>query len=225
MQKTAVYIISGLATDERIFRNIHFPEFVEVHFIAWKKPLRRETLNEYTDRLLKEFDLSKPIVLLGLSFGGVIVQEIAKKINPLSIILVSSISLSGQIPWYFKLYGNLKLNRITPFGLLSFSNFFVNWIFGAKSKEDKKLLAGILKDADISLVKWSVEQLLNWKKETRSENIFHIHGDNDKLLPLPKNADVIISGGGHLMIFNKAEEVEIILNGRFSILNMKKLSP
>lgn len=212
MQKPILYIFSGLATDERIFKNIHFPESVEVNFIAWKIPFRKETLEEYIERLSIEIDRSKPIILLGLSFGGLVVQEIAKKINPLGTIIISSITSSKDLPSYFRHVGNLKANRIIPFGLLKFPNFGANWIFGAKSKDDKKMLAGIIKDADVTLLKWSVEQILNWKSKGEPKNLFHIHGDNDKLLPLKKNnTDVIIKGGGHLMIYNKAKEIERIL--------------
>ena len=216
MQKISVYIISGLATDERVFRNIHFPEFIEVHFIAWKKPLRKETLDAYTARLIKEIDQSKPFVLLGLSFGGVIAQEIAKKTDPFETVIISSITSSKELPWYFRLIGKLKLNRIFPFGFFKFPNFFLNWIFGAKSRDDKKLLAGILRDADTSLIRWSVEQLLSWRSENKVEKNFRIHGTKDKLLPLKnKNSDAIITGGGHLMIYNKAQDVELILEGVF----------
>ncbi len=212
MQKPVLYIFSGLATDERIFRNIHFPENVDVHHIAWKIPLRKEKLEEYIERLLKEMDRSKPIILLGLSFGGMIAQEVAKKINPVATIIISSITSSKNLPWYFRYVGRLKANRIIPVGLLKFSNFGADWIFGAKSEADKKLLAGIIKDADVYLLKWSVEQILNWKNKSVIPDLFHIHGDDDKLLPLKNNkADVIIKGGGHLMVFNKADEVEVIL--------------
>lgn len=212
MSQRNLYIISGLATDERIFKNIHFPASVEVNFIAWKIPLRNETLDAYIDRLLKEIDRSKPIILLGLSFGGVAVQEIAQKINPIGTIIISSITSSKDLPWYFRYIGNLKANRIIPFGLLKFPNFGANWIFGAKSKDDKKMLAGIIKDADVTLLKWSVEQILNWKSKGEPKNLFHIHGDNDKLLPLKNNkTNVIIKNGGHLMIYNKAKEIERIL--------------
>lgn len=217
MEKLSLYIFSGLATDERIFRNIHFPENAEVHHIAWKIPLPKETLEEYIDRLLKEIDLSKPIILLGLSFGGMIAQEMAKKINPQRTIIISSIISAKELPWYFRYVGNIKANRIVPFGALKFSNFGLNWIFGAKTSEDKKLLAEIIKDANVLLLKWSVEQILNWKSKSPVPNLFRIHGDDDKLLPLKNNkADVIIKGGGHLMIYNKAEEIENILEEQLS---------
>jgi hypothetical protein len=223
MQKIAICIISGLATDERVFKNIHFPESTEAHFIAWKKPLRKETLDAYVDRLIKEIDQSQPFLLLGLSFGGIVVQEMSKKIQPLHTIIISSIVFSKELPWYFRLMGNMKLNRIFPFGFFKFPNFFLNWIFGAKTRDDKKLLAGILRDADTSLVRWSVQQLLSWRNEKAGESIFRIHGSNDKLLPLKnKNADSIIAGGGHLMVYNKAEDVELIIE---SVLTSIRFPP
>jgi pimeloyl-ACP methyl ester carboxylesterase len=212
VKRFSLYIFSGLGTDERVFRNIHFPDFVDVHFVPWKKPLPKETLEEYIDRTLKEFDLTKPIVLIGLSFGGVVAQEISRKINPLGTIIISSISVSSELRGLFRLYGNLRLNRITPFRLLQRFHFGANWIFGAYNKEDKKLIDEVIRIGNIPLVKWSVEQILSWRREKQIANLFHLHGDNDKMLPLKnKNVNAIIKGGGHLMIYNRAEEVEIIL--------------
>ncbi len=212
MQKPILYIISGLATDERIFRNIHFPESVEVHHIAWKIPLPEESLEEYILRLMQGIDQTKPIILLGLSFGGMIAQEVAKKTNPLCTIIISSVIFRKELPWYFRHFGNLKANRIVPYGVLKFPNPGLNWFFGANSSEDKKLLAEIISAANVTLLKWSIEQILCWKNNAEPKNIFRIHGDNDKLLPLKNNkADAIIKGGGHLMIYNKAEEIEKIL--------------
>jgi hypothetical protein len=222
LKKITLYVFSGLGTDERIFRNIHFPESCEVHFVGWKKPLQKETFDKYTDRLLEEFNFSNPIILIGLSFGGIVAQEIAKKINPLQTIIISSISNHKEIPWYFRLYGNLKLYAITPFGFLKFANKSVNWIFGAKRNDDKKLMAEIIRDSNTSLLKWSVKQLLSWKSEKNPDNFYHIHGDNDKLLPLKnKNVNVVIKGGTHLMIYNRAEEIETILKKQFEIISQQ----
>ena len=212
MKKISLYIFSGLGTDERIFRNIHFPEFVDVHFVTWKKPERKESLEKYIDLLLEEFDLTNPIVLLGLSFGGVVVQEVSKKINPLATIIISSLSTSQEMPWYFRMYGNLKLNKITPFGFLKSLSFFSNRIFGAKSSDSKKLIREIMHDADLTLVKWQIEKILSWRSEKPPLNFFHLHGDSDKLLPLKnKNVNAIIRGGTHLMIYNNAAEIEKII--------------
>ena len=213
-----LYVFSGLGTDERIFCNIHFPESVNVNFIAWKKPLRKEALEHYVDRLLEEADQTKPLIFLGLSFGGIIAQEAAKKITPLQTIIISSISSPKEIPWYFRLAGKLKLNWLVPFRLLKLANRSVNWLFSAKRKEDKKLMAEIIRDADVDLLRWSVENFLAWKNENPVE-VFHIHGDKDRLLPLKnKKVNAIVKDGTHLMIFNKAEEVGKILREQLTVI-------
>lgn len=224
MARVNLYVFSGLGTDERIFRNIHFAEFCEVHHIAWKKPLRKETLDHYVDRLLEEVDSAKPFVFTGLSFGGLIAQEAAKKLPPLQTIIISSISSPKEISWYFRFAGKLKLNRLAPFRLLKFANRSVNRIFGAKRGEDKKLMAEIIRDADVDLLRWSVEKLLSWKNENPVKNLFHIHGDKDRLLPLKnKKVNVIVKGGTHLMIYNQAEEVEkAIANQLFHLVPQER---
>ncbi len=46
-----------------------------------------------------------------------------------------------------------------------------------------------------------------------NDDIIHIQGDNDKILPLKniRSVDFKIENGGHLMILNKAQEINAIL--------------
>lgn len=205
-----------------MFQRIQFPDYVEVHFVKWEKPLKNESLNHYIDRLLKHFDLTKPIVLIGLSFGGVVIQEIAKKINPLHTIIISSISCSKEFPWYFRLAGNLCLHRITPFRFLKWANVIGQRIFGTKSTASRTLLEQYSKESDMDLLKWSVAQIIDWRSEKSYARFFHIHGSNDRLLPLKnKNGVAIVEGGGHFMVFEQAKEVEVILKEQFEIISQK----
>ncbi|MDQ3108735.1 MAG: alpha/beta hydrolase [Bacteroidota bacterium] len=216
MQKITTYIFSGLGVDERVFKRIHFPENVEVHFVKWKQPVRyNENIDDYISRLT-EIKKDQPVVLIGLSFGGIIAQEVAAKINPAMTIIISSLSSSKELPWYFKLFGRLYLDRITPFRFFKFPNFITNRIFGAKTREDKNLLQQIVRESDNKIVRWSVRQVLGWKSKP-GISVFHIHGTKDRLLPLKnKNVNVKIEGGGHFMVFNKAKEIEIILRNALS---------
>jgi pimeloyl-ACP methyl ester carboxylesterase len=202
-----------------MFQRIHFPDDVDVHFLRWEKPLKNESLDHYTDRLLEKFDLSKPIVLFGLSFGGVVMQEIAKKINPECTIIISSLSGSREMPWYFKLIGALRLHRILPLRLVKSMRSFARKLFGATTNETKKLLEQYSKQADIDLLKWSINQILSWRSEKPPAKFFHIHGSNDHLLPLKnKNVNAIIKGGGHFMVYEQAKEVEVILNEQLRLI-------
>ena len=91
-------------------------------------------------------------------------------------------------------------------------NFITCWLFGIKSNAEKKILAAILKDTDPIFLSWAIDKILSWKNGSRTENIFKIHGTKDRLFPSYKNADGIVSGGGHLMVLNKAEEISLILS-------------
>lgn len=61
-------------------------------------------------------------------------------------------------------------------------------------------------------MKWAIDKIVRWNNKTIPENIFHIHGSNDKIFPFDNvKMDAIIHEGGHFMIMNKAEEVNEIL--------------
>ena len=92
-------------------------------------------------------------------------------------------------------------------------NRFLFERFGAKTKEEKELLRAILEDTDPHFVKWAMNALLSWQNETVPGNITHIHGTADHII-LPDNIkpDYWIAGGTHMMIYNRADEINKIIN-------------
>jgi len=151
--------------------------------------------------------------LIGLSFGGIIAIEISKLIRTEKVILISSMKKRTEIPVYFRLSKTINLQKIIPFSLLKKSNPISNWIFGAKSNSEKILLKQILEDTDISFLKWSIDKILKFQEEEDvPDNIFHIHGTADKLLPSRNiSIDKRIEGGGHFMVLNKPKEISVII--------------
>ena len=59
---------------------------------------------------------------------------------------------------------------------------------------------------------WAIKNVLHWKQEGENSNVIHIHGDNDGVFPI-KNIQnsIVISGGTHVMILNKAKKINKIL--------------
>ena len=77
---------------------------------------------------------------------------------------------------------------------------------------EKLLLKNILKDTDPKFFAWAINEIVNWKNETIPENIIHIHGNKDRIIPFKNvKADFVIEGGGHFMTVNKAGEIEKII--------------
>jgi len=82
MSITHIYLMPGMAAGPEIFENLSLPkENYELHFLRWLKPLDLdETITNYTMRLNEEIKHENP-VLIGVSFGGMIVQEMSRFIN------------------------------------------------------------------------------------------------------------------------------------------------
>ena len=72
----------GLGASSKIFERILLPkDKFELHFLEWKIPTSLdETIEGYALRISDDITHKNP-VLLGVSFGGILVQEIAKIIS------------------------------------------------------------------------------------------------------------------------------------------------
>ena len=138
--------------------------------------------------------------------------ELARLRNPLKTIIISSIASSDELPWYFKRAGRFGLHRYVPIKFLKAATVLKN-MMGAASREDKAIIINYAKYADPDLVRWSLHAIVNWEQHERLHGIVHLHGSSDLMLPIRyTRPDYVIKNGGHLMVFNRAEEVNRILN-------------
>ena len=203
-----VYFIIGLGADKRAFQRIHLPEHYRVHFLEWIPQRKNEKLEHYAGRLVESVDTSQPFVLIGLSFGGIIAATVAPYLKPAATILISSISSRKELPPLFKLAAFTYADQLLPLSLFRPNNPLVYYLFGARTKAEKRILQDILEKSDPSFLKWGIEKILHWKNKKRPQGLFHIHGKLDKILPVQyTKADVIIEKGTHFMIWTRASDV------------------
>jgi len=206
------YFISGLGADKKAFQRIKLPESYEPVYLDWIPPQKSESLSSYARRFSSLIKNDDAFVLIGLSFGGMLACELARLRNPLKTIIISSIACSDELPWYFKRAARIGLHKYVPIGLLKAGTMLKN-MMGTVSREDKAIIYNYLKFADPALIRWSMHAIVNWEQHERLADIVHIHGSRDHLLPLKYiRPDYIIRNGGHLMVFNRADEVNKILN-------------
>jgi pimeloyl-ACP methyl ester carboxylesterase len=205
-----IYIFSGLGADERAFQRLDFSGY-SINFIKWVLPNVKDTIESYATRLLEQIKTKKPI-LIGLSFGGIMAIEIAKQIETENVILIASAKTKNEIPFYFRLVGMLELHRLLPIDIITKSNFFTYWFFGAKPGFEEKLLKQILKDSDTTFMSWAIDKIAKWSNVKSIENVFHIHGSKDRILPLRFiKCNSVIINGGHFMTLNKANEISKVI--------------
>lgn len=205
MHKT-IYCISGLGADEVVFYNLRLNGH-ELKYIPWLKPHKKETIHHYAGRMAASIKGEHPI-LLGVSFGGMMGIEIAKQIQLQKLIIISSIKSTGELPRWMKVAGKIGLNKVLPTKPSRFTEKINNARLGVSTEEEKIIVRAYRKKADPVYLEWAIHQVLNWKNEWQPDNIFHIHGDKDKIFPVKKLAPThIIKDGTHMMVYNRAKEV------------------
>ena len=75
-----VYFMPGMAANPSIFEYIQLPEDqFKIHWLKWLIPKQNESIQDYSLRLVDNI-YHENIVLIGVSFGGVIVQEIQRRV-------------------------------------------------------------------------------------------------------------------------------------------------
>ena len=203
-----LYLLSGLGADKRVFDFLDLHGFKLIH-IEWIKPLEDEKIESYAHRLLQQIKTSRP-TMIGVSFGGIIAVEIAKQIEINKLILISSVKTKADVPFRYRLAGNLWMNKLIPAPLYRKANFVVYWLFGVRKKKEKELLKTIMDDADNDFVDWATNEIVTWENEEQVPNVVTIHGTADRIFPF-KEADHKVEHGGHLMVVSKADEVSRIL--------------
>jgi len=199
-----IYLLSGLGADKRVFDFVDFSGF-KVNHVEWIAPNDSESVESYVTRLLGQIRTNRPIII-GVSFGGMMTVEIAKQIETEKVILISSAKTRFEIPFYFRIIGQLGLNKLVPSSIFKTVNSLTYWFFGTKTKKENELLKAIIKETDNKFLSWAIDKIVNWRNMTMLTNLTHIHGTNDKILPL-KTADIKVSNGGHLMIVNKGKDI------------------
>jgi pimeloyl-ACP methyl ester carboxylesterase len=210
-----IYFFSGLGADKRAFQKLVLPHDWNIKHVEWIANLKNESLEDYCKRLSSYIDTFQPFSFIGLSFGGIVAIEMAKILNPQQLIIISSVSTKHELPMDRLgkfLLQKCKLFKLIPASAFKKANRVTHWLFGTKTKDEKELLEQIIKDTPPHFAKWAMGNILTWKNEIRPANLLHIHGTADRIFPIKKTkADIRIEGGGHFMVYNKADEISKIL--------------
>ena len=205
--KTHIYFMPGLAASSKIFEHIRMPkDQYELHFLEWLVPeSKNETIENYCKRLSKKITHENP-VLVGVSFGGMIVQELSKVIPTKKIVVISSIKNNNEMPRHFIFMQWTRFYKLFPSGRVSKLNGFPTFGLSRSLKRKMELYNKYLGVRDKIYLDWAVFNVLHWKSNGNLTNIVHIHGSKDEIFPIKyiKNS-IIIEGGTHAMIITKAK--------------------
>lgn len=197
-------MMPGLAANSLIFENIKLPEATfEIHLLDWEIPIDNETLLHYAERMAKLVKHEKA-VLIGVSFGGVLVQEMAQFLDLRKLIIISSVKSNLELPLPMKIAKTTKAYKLMPTSLFQNIESLVKLSFGKVVDQRIKLYQKFMSRREKVYLDWAIEQMVLWNRVVVNPNVIHIHGDADAVFPI-KNIQncIVVKGGTHIMILNK----------------------
>lgn len=204
-----LYFVPGLAANSKIFEHLSLSiDEYQLHFLEWKIPTSsEESIQSYAKRMCNDIRHENP-VLIGVSFGGVIVQEMSKLINYEKIIIISSIKNNQELPKRLKLAKYSKAYRLFPAKIVSHIEEYEKYFLGDFLKKRAEIYKTYLSVRDAEYLHWAIYNVLHWQQSESLNNIVHIHGKEDSVFPIKHIKNCIsVNNGTHVMILMKSKTI------------------
>jgi len=211
--KIHIYFMPGLAASSKIFEHIKLSEKkYELHYLEWIAPDSvNESLTDYAAKYLALIKHKQPI-LVGVSFGGLLVQELSRLLETRKVIIISSIKSRSEMPKRLRFLKNSKAYKFFPSKKLSQIDDFSKYDFHPHLKKKTELYNKYMSVRDEKYLNWAIHNVLHWNNTLPQENIIHIHGNKDEIFPIKYVKNCIpVEGGTHAMIIVKAKKISAII--------------
>ena len=176
--------------------------------VPWIVPRPDESIASYAHRLAESTVIHGDAIVCGVSFGGIIAQELAQQVNARACILVSSVRDVSQLPPWFRMFRPLATRCPVESALRT---------MGAAADAYPKSMGT---DATARLTKlaghqgawhrWATASTLRWNPScnTTKMRIVQIHGDRDTTFPIRYvRPDMVVVNGGHVLPLTHPNEI------------------
>ena len=217
-----VYCMPGLAANPTIFERIQLPEEkFKIHWLDWLLPRTKESLEDYAKRMCERVKHEDP-VLIGVSFGGVVVQEMARFMQVKRVIIISSVKSEKELPRRMRVARRTGIFKILPTSLANHLDAFERIAFSDFMRKRLKLYQKYISITDTRYLDWAIEKMVCWNQPEPMPGVVHIHGDKDLIFPYKYiQGCITVPGGTHIMIINRFRWFnehleEIILTGKLT---------
>ena len=209
MSKTPIYFVPGLAANSKIFEHIQLNRTkYECRFLEWKIPISKdESIEAYAQRMCDDIIHENP-VLIGVSFGGIMVQEISKLIPTKKVIIISSVKTCLEFPKRLKLATATKAYKLFPAKFIENLDAYIDYFLGDFQQKKIDAYKKYMSVRNAEYLHWAIHTVLHWKQVKKLPNTHHIHGNNDAVFPSKYIKNYTnIEGGTHAMILIKAKKI------------------
>ncbi len=196
----------GMAASPSIFNGLQLSEqYFKVKRLQWFLPDKGVSLQQYAKEMCEQVEEENP-VLIGVSFGGFLVQEMAKHVAAKKVIIISSVKHHTELPKRMLFARYTKVHKLLPTGLVNNVELLAKYAFGETVTKRLELYEQYLAMRDKTYIDWCIDTIVNWKQTQPPTNLVHIHGEKDAVFPISNINDCItVKNGTHTMIIHRAK--------------------
>ena len=179
----SVYLMPGMAASPRIFEFLKFPKNFQVFYLSWFPPEKEESIQNYAKRMCKRIKHPKPI-LIGVSLGGILVQEMSSFLDYEKLIIVSCVKSNKELPTHMKLAKITNAHKLLPTKWIKNIESLAFFAFGNGLKKRFELYDRYLSERNPVYLSWAIDVIVKWKRIEPNNDIIHIHGKSDSVFPI-----------------------------------------
>jgi len=206
-----IFLIAGLGADTRLYNNIDLGDN-DVTPVDWIEPNEIDTLETYAQKLIHQYFITDNSVVIGVSLGGMLAVEIAKQVKLNKAILISTIKNIDEAPWYFSFFKTVPVHKLISGRMLGKLGYFIKPFFGHMDEHDAWLFHDMVQKSSPKFLKWAIDAALKFNNQVVLPNVYHLAGDKDLIFNYKNIKDpIVIKGGTHIMVFDKAKQINKIL--------------
>jgi len=207
-------LMPGLGADSRLL-GLQASCFEKLVVPPWIDPLPRESLPDYACRLAETLTLQSdvPLVLGGVSLGGMIAYEMACHLKSAALVLISTCRTREGLARYRPLSPLARRLPGAAIGLAKCLSPVVVRLFMPWPAEVRTLGIDMFRRADPVFLRWATAALLDWQpSDPPNLPVFQIHGRHDRAIPVSQvQADMVVPDGGHLINMTHPAEVNAFI--------------
>ena len=191
-------------------RSEAFPQLIVP---PWIPPRKNESLPDYAARMAETVTplRDRPLVLGGVSFGGMLAYEMARRLKPDVVVLIASCRTLRSIRPVIR--AGRRLLPWIPVWTWSVAKLISGPVVRIRlgvPPGQKDMAIRMFKESDSRFMHWTLQAILNWDPQPLPGiRVVQIHGGRDPLIPARRvEADLLIPDGGHMINVSHAERSE-----------------
>ncbi len=210
-------LVPGLGADHRLF-GPQLARFGDrVHVPAWPEPGRGDDCAAYAGRLADALPAAiadaRP-VLAGMSFGGQLVIEMARRVDASAVAVIAGCRRPSHLPARFAIARRAGAPVPAPIARAVLRG--LAGVFARRERLDAeatRLVRAMAADVDPGPLRTLARVCADWRDESPPPAPLHaLHGDRDWVIPLVPGPEVeVIAGARHLLPLTHPDRVDAFL--------------